>query len=108
MSKRKIKRFEGVEFQFVNLDEAIAGTGTVLLRGDEMIIDIQDSADNVTVYLIVGKPNKHFYEGANTAGQLMPKVRAKWTNFGRMYIGSWLEEGHDYLFSFELPKDISL
>ena len=52
-------------------------------------------------------PRKHFFEGANTAGRLEPKVRASWTDFSRMYVGYWIEDGKDYLFSFELPKGSS-
>ena len=59
MPKTKVKKHEEVEFQVLNLDEAYAYEGTLLLRGDEMVIDIQDSEG--TLYLIVGKPQKHFF-----------------------------------------------
>ena len=104
MPKAKVKKYEEVEFQIMNIDEVYVFNGALLIRSDEIVIDIEGS-DGGTIYLIVGKPQKHFFEGANTAGPLMPKVRARWTNLGRVYVGYWIEDGHDYVFSFEMPKD---
>ncbi len=68
-----------------------------------MIIDIPDT-NGTTVYLITGRPSKHFFAGVNSAGQLMPQVQAKWVSLGRMYVGQWVEDGYEYLFSFELDR----
>lgn len=104
MPKKKTERYEEIQFQFVSLEIAETEKGTVLLRGDEMVIDIQDPEDGVTVYLIVGKLSQNFFDGSNTGGPLMPKVRARWVDFGRTYVGLWIEAGHEYLFSFQLPR----
>jgi len=104
MPKKQTRKYEDVQFQFVSLEVAETEKGTVLLRGDEMVIDIRDSDDSVTVYLIVGKLSQHFFDGSNSAGPLMPKVRARWVDFGRSYVGLWIEDGHERLFSFQLPR----
>jgi hypothetical protein len=60
--------------------------------------------DGITKYLIVGKPVGNHFQGVNSAGRLMPKVRVKWVKLGKVFVGQWLEDGQEYLFSFELKK----
>lgn len=103
MKQESPKRFERVEIQFVNMDDAALEYATVLLRGEEMVIDIQ-AEDGLSDYLILGKPRRYFFEGLNSAGELMPKVQATWTILGQTYVGVWVEDGHEYLFSFELHE----
>ncbi len=100
MPTSQAKKYENVEFQFLTLEEASTLSGTVLLRDREMVLDIQE--DGATIYLIRGKSFKHFFEGANSAGSSILKVRARWVGFGREYVGKWIEDGQEYLFSFEL------
>ena len=50
MPKKQTERYEEIQFQFVSLEVAETEMGTVLLRGSEMVIDIQDSDDGATVY----------------------------------------------------------
>lgn len=97
------KKFEKIEIQFLSLDSAESEVATVLLRGEEMVIDIL-AADGTTDYLIVGKPVKYFLQGVNSAGVGAPKVRARWALLGRVYVGEWVEDGQEYLFSFELKN----
>jgi hypothetical protein len=104
MPKKHARKFEDIQFQFANLEDAGTHMETVLLRGDEMVIDIQDSDGGTTVYLSVGKLSQNFFDGSNSAGSLMPKVRARWIDFGRTYVGQWIEDRHEYLFSFQLPR----
>jgi hypothetical protein len=66
-----------------------------------MVIDIQDP-DGMTVYLIVGKPSRHLFKGHNSAGGSMLEVIATWTILAQTYVGVWVEDGYEYLFSFEL------
>jgi hypothetical protein len=96
----KPRKHANVEIQF-NQDIPVAHPCTVLLRDGEMVIDMQDPG-RVTKYLIVGKSVKYFFQGINTAGPQMPKVLAKWVQLGNIFVGHWLEEGQEYLFSFEL------
>lgn len=75
---------------------------TILVRGEEMVIDIQNPDDHITDYLIVGKPIDYYFKGRNSAGGDVPKVVATWTRLGKSYVGEWIEEGEVFLFSFEL------
>jgi hypothetical protein len=98
------KTYNNVQFYFSTLDGNYdEETGTVLVRPGEMVIDIPDPIG--TLYLIVGKPSENFFTGSNTAlGQEIPRVLAKWIDFGQLFIGHWREDGEDYLFSFRLPR----
>ncbi|MEK6407991.1 MAG: hypothetical protein AABN34_13600 [Acidobacteriota bacterium] len=99
-----VKRYEDVDFEFALLPDESFG-GTVLVRGDEMVLDLQDDND-ASLYLIVGKPSGPFFEGRNSAGALTPKVHAKWIDFGqRVYRGYWIEDGYEDSFSFRLPRE---
>jgi hypothetical protein len=102
--KAKVKKYERVEFQFLSLDEAETENGTVLIRDDQMVIDIQDT-DGATVYLITGSASEHLFVGGNSAGQHMPRVQATWVKLNRKYVGDWVEDGYEYLFSFELTQE---
>ena len=75
----------------------------VTLQGDEMVIDMQEP-DGITKYLIVGKPVGNHFQGVNSAGPRMPKVRVKWVKLGKVFVGQWLEDGEEYLFSFSLKS----
>lgn len=99
--KTNVKKFDNVEIQFVNLEDADSLNATVLLRGEEMVIDMQDD-DGVTAYLIIGKPVDYFFKGVNSAGKTMPKVLASWVKLGSTYVGVWIQDAREYLFSFEL------
>lgn len=105
MTRRpKIKRFDNVEIQFVNLSEASSETATILVRDDDMVIDIQNPDDQITDYLIVGKPIDYYFKGRNSARGDVPRVVALWTRLGQSYVGEWIEDGVEYLFSFELRQ----
>jgi len=102
MKRQKTKRYQNVEIQFVNLDDAATEVATVLVRDDQMVIDIQNADDHFTDYLIVGKSKDYFFKGRNSATGDVPKVLATWTRLNESYIGEWIEGGLEYLFSFEL------
>lgn len=102
--KAKAKKYENIEFQFLSLDEAETENGAVLIRDNQMVIDIQDT-NGATVYLITGKASKHLFVGDNSAGQHMPRVQATWVKLNRRYVGDWVEDGYEYLFSFELTQE---
>lgn len=102
MKQGQPKRYANVEIQFVNLDQATTLVASVLVRDTEMVIDIQNPDDHITDYLIVGKSRDYFLRGRNSAAGDVPKVLATWTYLNKSYIGEWIEDGVEYLFSFEL------
>lgn len=101
---KRAKKFEKVGIEFMNSDIYQTEEATVILRGDEMVLDIQAFDDNITDYLIVGRPVKYYFQGVNSAGQDMAKVLARWVKLGSGYVGRWVEDGQEYLFSFELTE----
>jgi hypothetical protein len=64
-----------------------------------MVLESTDP-DGDGPYLIVGKARHHWFEGRNTATG--GAVEAKWTLVDDTYVGTWLEDGYDYLFSFQI------
>src|SRR5437868_5158709 len=97
---RPIKH-EGVRFHFLGAKEDSELVGTVLLRDGEMVLDIPSSNGP---YLLHGKSHGHRFEGTTIVPGKSNPVEARWADVGRMYVGIWIEEGYDYLFSFELPS----
>jgi hypothetical protein len=102
-SKKAVARYKDVEFEFGVLpDESFVGT--VLVRDNEMVLDLQDE-NGKSLWLIVGKPSVPFFEGRNNAGALTPRVHAKWIDFGqRVYRGYWIEDVYEDSFCFRLPR----
>ena len=99
------KRYDNVKFSFlsyVNKENATL-LGIVLFRDNEMVIDIQDRQAPVP-YLIVGKLNENYFQGINSFQKPSRSIEAKWAKVGNSYVGTWLEEGVEFLFSFNLPK----
>ncbi|MBI3407006.1 MAG: hypothetical protein HY040_01445 [Planctomycetes bacterium] len=90
-----------VDFLFRGPDGVASLDGTVLVRNGkkEMVLEIAGGAGP---YLIVGKAHKHWFEGINSAHS-NASVRAKWADLGGTCVGIWIEDGSEYLFSFE-PK----
>jgi hypothetical protein len=76
--------------------------GTVLIRKDEMVIDIRDP-EGASTYLIIGKQHKFVYRGRNTAKDATADVQAKWVYIDGEYIGLWIEDNDRMVFIFELP-----
>ena len=100
---RKPKPHKTIEFYFQPTASEDPYKGTVLLREKEMVIDIPIQ-DDEGPYLIVGKFNGRFYEGKNSAHDAHSDVYAKWGDFGDIYIGQWIEDSDEYLFSFKISK----
>ncbi len=98
------KRHEKVEIRFLSSDDDIVLIGTVLLRDSNMVLDIQDP-NGAGPYLIVGKHRNHFFEGTNSAHGAVQNVKAKWAELDGTYVGLWVENGYEYLFSFHLPRE---
>jgi hypothetical protein len=104
-----MKRYPTVSFEFVSADDASSiQRGVVIVRDMEMVLEIECPGDRP--YLIRGKACEGFYEGVHEglAGDI--PVHAKWTRLDDLWIGTWLEDGFDYLFTFRLtpsshPRD---
>ena len=96
------RRFDSVRFHFMSADEDDELVGSVLIRDSEMVLDIPRGG--ATPYLIVGQRTMTYYKGGNTQGSGFNAVQARWASVGDLYIGEWVEEGEDYLFSFPLPE----
>ena len=102
------KRYDKVIFEFLeqysNDKESYYPTslmGTVLIRDDEMVIDIRDP-EGASPYLIVGKYHEHVYRGRNAAHDATAEVQAKWVNIDTEYLGIWIEGGDRIVFMFDL------
>ena len=103
-----VKRFDNIHFRFLSADDDSVLKGTVLVRDDNMILEIQDP-NGASPYLIIGTPRKHFFEGNNQGvqGEHNP-VEAKWAELDGIYLGLWVEDSYDYFFSFQLPRNAML
>jgi hypothetical protein len=101
-------RYDNIEFRWVNAEEETLLTGQVLLRVGkscpEMVLDIKDAGDGGP-YLLVGKQprRKSFFVAENSANGRVNDVRASWAEIGDGYAGRWIEDGYEYLFTFNLP-----
>jgi hypothetical protein len=101
-------RYDNIEFRWVNSEGEVLLAGQVLLRvgkrGPEMVLDIKGDGDGGP-YLLVGKQpgRKSFFVAENSANGRVNDVRASWAEIGDGYAGRWIEDGYEYLFTFELP-----
>jgi hypothetical protein len=102
-SAKPVKLYDGVFFHFLTSDEESTLKGTVLIRLNEMVLDINDPG-GASPYLIVGYNEGKFFRGDNTAHDSSVCVGAKWSDFGDQFLGIWTEDGTDYYFSFRLPQ----
>src|SRR4051794_33030206 len=99
-------RYKNVSFELLGAgdSEAVhrALRGTVIVRDGEMVLEVELPGDRP--YLIKGKECDGFYAGAHDGHKDDVPVYARWTRLDNIWIGMWVEEGYDYLFSFELPS----
>jgi hypothetical protein len=76
--------------------------GTVIEQDGQMILDIQD--DNAaSPYRIIGVMRDHYFEGVNSA-DMGDAVAACWADCGGMYVGRWVEDSVEFLFTFAIPR----
>ena len=91
-----------VLFHFLGFNEDSHLPGTVLLRDGVMVLDIPGGCGP---YLIKGKTRGHAFEGTNeNSNRGKARVEAKWADVGGIYVGRWIEDDYEYLFSFELDS----
>ena len=92
-------RHDNVDFHFLGDEEDSILSGTVFVRDGGMVIQILGGEGP---YHIVGKAHEHWFEGTNSDPNKRNQVDAKWALVGPNYVGMWIEEGYDFLFSFYL------
>jgi hypothetical protein len=99
------QRYPDVSIQFLTPDDdAFEVKATVLLRQDEIVIDIHDQPSSGP-YLVCGKRAGHFFAGVDSLEhQEKVHVVARWALLGDVYVGIWIEEGTEFLFSFRTPR----
>lgn len=99
------KKYRSVSIQFLTPGEDALGVqGQVLEREGEMVISIPDQTSSGP-YLVHGKRVKHFFAGVDSLKhEEHVHVVARWTLLGDVYVGIWIEEGVEYLFSFRVPR----
>lgn len=103
-SKKQMRRFDGIEFQFLSLDAAVTEAGSVAIRDDIMVIDIPQQRGGEAC-LVEGRLSGHVYVGENILRHEVPlRIEARWIDVGGIYAGTWLEEGTELFFSFRLPR----
>lgn len=96
-------RYENIQFQFLSAAERPSfPRGTVVIRGAEMVLEVE-CPDEERPYTIHGKPQRDFFCGQHTGLPGDVPVFAKWTRLDDTFIGTWVEEGIDYLFTFRIP-----
>jgi hypothetical protein len=95
----KPRKYDEVLFQFLSMNDVAELRGTILVRGNQMVIDIPQNG--VSTFVIVGSNQEGFYEGHNST-RGAPIVHARWTKLGPIFVGRWVEDGVEYLFSFRL------
>jgi hypothetical protein len=97
----KPRKYDEVLFQFLSMDDRGELRGTILIRDNQMVIDIPQNG--VSTFVIVGSNQEGFYEGHNST-KGAPRVHAHWTKFGPIFAGRWVEDRVEYLFSFRLTE----
>jgi intein/homing endonuclease len=105
------KLYKQVPIQFLTVGgDSEERYAQVQLRENEMVLSIsrQPSPQPVT-FFVRGKKVKHFFAGKDSlTHEISMKVIARWALIGDEYIGRWIEDGMEYLFSFRLsPASIA-
>lgn len=96
------QRYDNVLFDFLSAgDEPSALRGTVIVREQEMFLEVEYPDDRP--YSIRGKAQQGFWAGVHEGLSDDASVQAKWTRLDDIFIGTWLEDGIDYVFTFRLP-----
>jgi hypothetical protein len=102
------KKYSDVSILFLTSGEDALGLhAQVIEREREMVISIPDQ-ESSPPYLVRGKRVEHFFAGVDSLQHEEPvDVVARWTLLGDVYVGIWIEEGIEYLFSFRVHRKSS-
>jgi hypothetical protein len=100
------KLHKNVSVQFLSADDDPYEVQAELRLGEEeMVIDIPSDQPGGP-YFIKGKlTEKAFYAGVDSLKhEIRVDVKARWALLGDTYIGIWIENGKESLFTFRLPR----
>jgi hypothetical protein len=96
---------QATSIAFVGPDLSLVVPAEVLTRQGEMILDIPKNPDFGGPYLVRGELIDHFWAGKDELKDQPPvNVVARWSKLGDIFVGIWIENGVETLFSFRLPK----
>lgn len=96
------RRFE-TRIAFLSEDDVAELPAEVILREGEMVIDIPKSAKTKR-FLVVGKRMDDYWTGGNEAqSETGIRVTATWSFLRDRFVGTWVEDDIDYLFTFRGP-----
>lgn len=98
-----VRRYSDVQFEFFTVDGLESERGAVIIRDGEMMLEVECPGDRP--YSIRGTVTRNFFVGQHQDRPDDVRVEAKWIRFDDIYIGTWIQEGTDYLFKFRLPSD---
>jgi len=96
-------RYEHIQFEFLCAGDADEANGTVLSRSQEMILEVDYPGE--LPYSIRGKMRGDFFSGRHEGEPTALRVTAKWIKLDDIFVGTWVEDGVDWLFTFRLPAD---
>ena len=98
-----------VPVTFLTTDDAPYTERASIRQSDtEMVIDIASPGPSERRYLVRGRRVNDFYAGRDEMDEAEPRdVVARWSQLGDVWVGWWLEDGVEFLFSFRLPKEPS-
>lgn len=91
------------EIEFYGSDiETTTFEADIVERTDGMTIEIQPQ-DGSAHYLVVGSKREFWWEGTNnTRTKDRRNVLARWVKLGPRYVGTWVEDGDEFVFAFSL------
>jgi hypothetical protein len=103
----KAGRYDGVVFEFYNSDTDLEQRGTVIIRAEDMALEIPEQ-DGYAAATVIGKPLGHYFRGGNSSRKADAlRVDARWADLGELFAGTWQDEDYDLLFRFRLPRAIT-
>jgi hypothetical protein len=95
--------YSDVSFTFYATQRPEILTGRVLVRPGEMVLEV-DPTPVSDAYLVRGELSEGHFSGWNELGSDPVGVEAAWAGIGQRFVGLWIEEGVEYLFTFTLPE----
>jgi hypothetical protein len=98
-----LMRHKDVEFEFLSAAEPPSTLrGAVIVRNAEMVLEVECPGEDRS-YVIRGKAVDGFFKGWHEGLSGDTPVQAKWGRLDDIFVGTWIEEGREYLFTFRLP-----
>jgi len=99
--------YSNVSITFLCADDApYSEQASIRLTDTEMVIDISAPSSQERAYLVKGHLVNNFYAGQDDVTESGPlDIVARWAELGDIWVGWWLEDGVEYLFSFRLPRN---